>query len=155
MGYEGVLHAERFTSCPFSVAQEYAEDYLRDAERGGDRAVVSAGPLRRRVTFRFGLRSDAAERGRAHEEIVLHWFAGMRFLPNFRGTLRMRISMPGTMLVLDGRYVPPGGVLGTLFDRLVGRRIATASADSLLAAIDETLEGRERAWRDASERISN
>ena len=146
-----VIHVERRTDCPFSIVQSYVEEYLCDARRGGKNAFVSAGIFRRRVDFRFETRSDTAETGRSHEEIVLHWFSGTLFLPNFDGTLRMRIASPGTLLVLEGRNTPPNGALGTLFDRLFGRRIARVMAHALLAHIARTLAERERKWREDSD----
>ena len=135
MRYEGVVHTEGFMDCPFSIAQDYVEDYLRNAEHDKKGAVIYAGPFRRRVVFQFGTRNDATEPGRPHDEIVLSWSAKTSLLPNLHGTLRMRISMPGTLLVLDGRYVPPGGALGAFFDRLVGSRIAGTTGEALIAGI--------------------
>ncbi len=152
MPYRGTVHVERHTACPFSVAQEYAKDYLREAESGGERAFLSAGPLRKRVVFAYATHTDATEPGRAHEEIVLSWLAGSPLLPDFKGTLKMRIEVPGTILVLDGRYVPPGGALGWLFDRVAGKRIAKATAESFLTDVAGTLTERERAWRGEAER---
>ena len=147
MATQGTVHAERVAACPFSIAQEYAEDHLRDAEDGGDYAVVYAGPFRRRVTFSFGTRSDSTDPGRAHDEIGLTWRAGTRWLPDFKGTLRMRIASPNTLLLLDGHYVPPGGSLGAMFDSLIGNWIATKTADTLLGAIAQALTDREAEWR--------
>lgn len=142
-----LLHAERVVDCPFSVAHEYAEDYLGEAERGGGEAVLRAGPLRRRVAVRFGLRADATDRGRSNDEIVLRWTARTRLLPYFSGTLRMRIDGTRTRMILEGSYVPPGGRLGALFDAVAGRHIAAATARGLLARIGEALAARELAWR--------
>ena len=141
--YEGIVHAERYTICPFSSAQAYAEDFLRESGE----AIVVAGPLRRRVAFRFRTRFDTAELGRAHEEIVLNWSAGTTFLPDFSGILRLRIALPGTLLVLDGHYVPPGRNFGAFFDRIVGKRIARVSCDSLLTRLEKVLAERQRASR--------
>lgn len=147
MATPGTVHAERIADCPFSIAQEYAEEHLRDAEGGGHDADLYAGPFRRRVTFSFGTRSDSTEPGRAHDEIMLTWRGGTRWLPDFKGTLRMRIASPNTLLLLDGHYIPPGGSLGALFDFLIGNRIATNTADTLLGAIAQALTDREAAWR--------
>ena len=45
-------------------------------------------------------------------------------------------------LVLDGAYAPPGGVAGQLFDAVIGRRIAAASARGLLSEIRAEIEAR-------------
>ena len=146
------VHAERIVDCPFEVAHDYAADFFRAAERGGSEAVVRAGPLRRRVALVFGLRSDIRDPGRSHEEIAVQWSAGTRLLPDFSGTLRMRINGVGTRLVLDGSYVPPGGRLGSMFDALVGNRIAAATARGLLVRVGDALSDRERIWRRGSMR---
>ena len=41
----GTVHAEILANCPFSIASEYASDYLEDAGRGTKGAVLHAGPL--------------------------------------------------------------------------------------------------------------
>ena len=150
MGYEGSVHAECLTDCPFSIAQDYVEEYLRDAERGADSAVVYAGPFRRRVVLRFATRNDVTEPGRPHDEIVLRWSAKTSLLPNFTGTFRMRIAMPGTLLVLDGRYVPPGGAFGAIFDQLIGSRVAHATGEALLAGIAK----RANSWHTGGDRFA-
>jgi hypothetical protein len=43
-------------------------------------------------------------------------------------------------LVLDGAYQPPGGVAGQLFDAVIGRRIAAASARGLLTEMRAEIE---------------
>jgi hypothetical protein len=43
-------------------------------------------------------------------------------------------------LVLDGTYEPPGGPAGKVFDVVIGRRIATASARGLLTQIRAEIE---------------
>ncbi|HZW53942.1 MAG TPA: hypothetical protein VFF00_07900 [Candidatus Elarobacter sp.] len=147
MAYTATVHAERVVDCPFSVAHEYASDYLRDAERGGDGAVLRAGPFWRVVAVGFGSRSDTVDQGRPNEEIVLRWNARTRLLPDFAGTLRFRIDAGSARLLLDGTYVPPGGVAGALFDRILGNRIADATARDLLERIGNELTERERTWR--------
>jgi hypothetical protein len=149
MTYTGLVHAQGHTECPYSVAQDYAEDYLRRAEGGGPEATIVAGPFGRRVLFRFALRTDVAEIGRPHDEIVMRWFARSALLPDFVGTLRMRIVEGGTSLIFDGRYLPPFGFFGALFDRLVGNRIAQATAHDLVRRVADALDQRERTWRAA------
>jgi hypothetical protein len=146
----GIIHRELVADCPFSVAQEYAEGYLRAAESGSDGGVVRAGPFARRVVIAHGARSDVTETGRAHDELQLRWSARSPLLPDFHGTLRLRIEGERTRLVLDGRYVPPGGPLGAFFDAVVGKHVAAATADDFLRRIAGALAERERNWRDAA-----
>jgi hypothetical protein len=143
----GTVHTEILANCPFSIASDYASAYFKDAERGSKGAVLHAGPLHFRVTIRSGLRTDVTEPGRAHDEILLHWSAGTPWLPDFVGTLRMRIENSNTRLLVDGSYAPPGGALGALFDAIAGRRIARSTCDGVLRRIARALEDRELLWR--------
>jgi hypothetical protein len=45
-------------------------------------------------------------------------------------------------LVLDGSYAPPGGIVGEVFDAVIGHRIAMASARSLLTDMRTQIEAR-------------
>jgi hypothetical protein len=148
------VHAEILANCPFSVSAEYASEYLKEAEGGGNGAVLHAGPLGHRVTVCFGLRTDVTESGRSHDEILLRWSAGSAWLPDFVGTLRIRIENASTRLVLDGSYAPPGGPLGRLFDAIAGRRIARATAEDVLRRVARALEERELLWRKGIEGVA-
>jgi hypothetical protein len=55
-------------------------------------------------------------------------------------------------LVLDGAYLPPGGVAGQVFDAVIGRRIATASARGLLSEIRSEIEALFGAQESAKQR---
>ena len=64
------------------------------------------------------------------------WRALQGPFPRFHGLLRTLPTGPQTaMLEVSGEYEPPGGLLGIMFDRLVGRRIARATVDDLLGRI--------------------
>ncbi|HEX3464347.1 MAG TPA: hypothetical protein VHS78_09905 [Candidatus Elarobacter sp.] len=147
---------ERVARCPFSVAHDYAEEFLRDIdERGAEVRVrlrdfipTRRGKVRRRVRIVFERRLDETEAGRPHDAVALHWSAGTRLFPDFHGTLRLRIaSVDETLLTLEGEYRPPLGPFGTLFDVLVGRRIARSTMRELVGRIAKALERREAAYR--------
>jgi hypothetical protein len=73
-------------------------------------------------------------------------------LPEFRGTLRVRIvSVDAIMLLIDGAYEPPGGLLGRAFDAIAGQRIARATARDFVTRIARDLERREAAWQQGFE----
>ncbi len=57
--------------------------------------------------------------------------------PGFEGTITLRAGedYDECALELDGRYEPPGGAAGKLFDDVVGRRIAHATLGSLLDGV--------------------
>lgn len=148
-----LVHADVTAACPFSIAEDYAQDYLRSSAAGGMKAEIRLPVrlfvLRRLVSMRFGLRSDRGESGRPHDEIRLAWEAHSPWLPDFHGVVRMRIAGTATRLVLSGNYVPPGGLLGRVFDVLIGRHIARAGCEDFLARLAMYLEQREGAWRGA------
>jgi hypothetical protein len=147
------ISVQEHAACPFSIAQEYAVEYLRRAETGNDEAQIRVpiaffpGFLRRRVTVTFGLHYDVAEKGRVHDEIRLRWTAGTPWLPDFRGTMRFRIAGKQTDVLVDGSYRIPFGNVGRVFDNLAGRRIALASLRDLTRRIADALETNERDWR--------
>lgn len=146
--------AEASADCAFSIAQEYATEYLRRAEAGGPEAEISVPwplpiPLRRRVALSFGLHSDDREEGRPHDEIRVRWLSGSALLPDFRGSVRFRIDGTRTRVLVDGSYAPPLGTLGRWFDALAGRRLARASLQDAADRLARHLTERERAWRAA------
>jgi hypothetical protein len=150
---ERIVYAEVYTECPFSMAQDYATEFFKDAETGGEYAHVRV-PLRlfgtalnHRVGLTFGIHSDDRDIGRAHDQIAFRWNAGTSLLPDFHGTVRFRIAAPGTHILVDGLYVAPLGSGGRLFDAIVGKRIANASVGDLARRISRYLEGRHLAWQ--------
>jgi hypothetical protein len=149
-----IVSVQALADCPYSIAQEYAEDYLRRAEAGGPEATIRVPwpfplPLRQRVTLSFGVHSDVLEEGRPHDEMRVNWRSGSPLLPDFRGTVRFRIDGNRTRVLVDGGYLPPLGVLGRLFDVVLGRFIARAGLQDGADRLARHLTERERAWRAA------
>jgi hypothetical protein len=145
------VFAEKICDCPFSIAQEYAEVYLKKAEAGGVESFVRvplAWPfsLARRVALSFTRASDLTEPGRAHDQLVLRWASGVALLPNFRGTVRFRVDGRRTTVRIDGTYNPPLGKVGAALDRFVGKRIARRSVGDLLSRIVRSLERQQLEW---------
>ena len=73
----------------------------------------------------------------------VHWEAEEGGLyPVFDGTLAVGgdEDYNAFWLLLDGTYVPPGGIVGAVFDAVVGHRIAVATAKSLLGDMSEAIE---------------
>jgi hypothetical protein len=143
----------QFAACPYSIAGEYAVEYLRRAEAGAEEAEIRVpvrllpSSLHRHVTVTFGLHLDETEIGRPHDEIRLSWRAGTPLLPDFNGTLRFRIAGQGTDVIVAGTYRVPLGALGRVFDDVIGHRIAVATMGDLAHRIAQALEANERAWR--------
>jgi hypothetical protein len=150
------VSAKRVARCPFSVGFEYAAAFFREAtDRGAEvgvplRALVPTlgGRLHQPVQIVAMQRPDEAEPGRAHDAFEVCWTAGTRFFPDFRGTLRLRIaSVDETLLTLDGEYRAPFGAFGTVFDALIGRRIAKATMRDLLDRLARAMEERQASLR--------
>jgi hypothetical protein len=142
------VNATALAACPISIAAAYVQEFLGGSEIGSPGTMVIAGPLRRRVRLQFGTASDETEIGRRNEEVAIRWSARTRWLPDFAGTLRFRIaSVHTTTLLLSGTYVPPGGALGLIFDRIAGARIAQATIDRFADRIARAIEAHEAAWQ--------
>lgn len=60
------------------------------------------------------------------------WRPRWRGFPSFGAILTVRPTGKETDLVLEGSYEPPGGVVGALFDRIVGQKLAARTMDDLL-----------------------
>jgi hypothetical protein len=138
--------AEVLVDCPFSIAQDYAEAFLLQAQSGANRHMLPAF-IRDRVTMTFDSHDDAEEGGRRHDELRVHWRPGMPLLPDFLATVRFRISGARTRVVIGLSYHVPFGVFGRLIDALAGARYARARAADLAARLAVNLELRQRAWR--------
>lgn len=147
-----VVTAEAHAVCPFSIAQEYAVNYLRRAEAGHEEADIRVPIiffptfLRWRTAVTFSLHFDLREAGRKHDEIHVRWSSRTRLLPNFRGTIRYRIAGSGTHLIVEGSYYVKFGPLGRLFDQLVGHYIAQTSMRDFTHRIANFLEASNRNW---------
>jgi hypothetical protein len=79
-----------------------------------------------------------------HLTYSITWAAkGAGQLPEFAGALAVeRLSNADCFgLLLSGHYEPPLGMLGAVFDAVLGRRIAHGSAQSLLRSIAAGIDG--------------
>lgn len=86
------------------------------------------------------LRGHKGER-QLHDELQLNWEpSGGGPFPVFNGRLKMQPLSADTELILSGDYEPPGGMLGEAFDAVIGKRIAEATAQTLLEQLKEDLE---------------
>lgn len=72
--------------------------------------------------------------------LELSWDPEDRTVPSFKGTLRCEGGDGRSALTLEGEYKPPLGVAGAVFDLVVGRRIASATLQSLLSDIKTFVE---------------
>lgn len=152
------VHAERRIDCPFSIALEYAAQFLRRFETLPMESVVRMplaifgltlpGALQHRVRLRVSIHPDPTDKGRQHEAIHVSWWSESKWLPNLSGTLCFRIaSHVGTLLLFDGTYTQPFGFAGAIFDQLLGRHVAAATVRDLLDRIGDELASDEREFR--------
>jgi hypothetical protein len=155
---------ERTVRCPFSVAHEYAAQFFREAESSGievqvplrDFFVGLRGRVRRPVKLVFAHHPDETEGGRAHDALQVDWTAGTRLLPEFHGTIRLRIAtVDETRLTLEGTWRLPLGPLGWAFNAVLGQRIATSTMRDLLDRLAEALERREQTFRHEGRRADS
>lgn len=155
------ISVSALAECSFSIAEEYATEYLRRLEAGGPEATIRVpwpslfAFLRHRVTLSFGIHADVLERGRRHDEVRFHWQSGSRLIPNFRGTMRFRIESLRTRVHVDGGYTIPFGAVGYCFDRTIGKRLARASLQELADRVAAYLADCESKWRAAHAEVGD
>lgn len=78
------------------------------------------------------------------EPWAIAWKPKEGLYPSFSGTLCVRadVNWDSGVLELQGEYEPPLGVAGAAFDAVIGKRIAEATAMTLLGDIAKTMEQR-------------
>ncbi len=81
------------------------------------------------------LKLEYGARNGGSKPVLIGWEPiGTNALPSFSGTLTAPEETDITCrLVIEGEYAPPGGLIGSVFDQLIGVRIARATLDALLA----------------------
>ena len=121
------IYATRDVRCPFSATIELIEHSQR-----GHRVGPFAG-LRTDVECRLAEVRDETDTSRIHEALVLHWKARKRIpVPEMDGLITVRPNGPATELRMEGRYEPPFGIIGRIFDAIIGRRIALQTVNRFL-----------------------
>lgn len=130
------------------------EGWLGEPRRDGatDRWLVAlhAGAFHRTVRLRVGSpwRSGAIRwRSLSWDPVGADGEAAAtdRLLPSFDGELGLHLGEPGrATLVLDGRYQPPGGRIGTAVDAIALRRLARLTTTSLVSTTAAKLSAQAR-----------
>jgi len=83
------------------------------------------------------------------KKLALTWDPEDQTVPRFAGTLTPSENGPGkTTFTLDGIYTPPLGIAGAAFDLVLGRRVATSTAQALLEDIRAFIESDYQTTRD-------
>jgi hypothetical protein len=153
-----LLHDAILVHCPLSQAPLQIDRFFRDNARQVGEAGARTVRLPLRATLGVpGLRTAlsltrdvaatisqaAREPGEMDQRMVVEWRpADGGPFPRFHGALRIEGDEDYSLfrLVLDGAYEPPLGVAGQLFDAILGRRIAAATATDLLAHMRKFIE---------------
>ncbi len=144
------LHERAFVECPYHRARTYLAMGIGRRSAGSShtmelRVPLIAGELKKDVAVTFAPGIDPMH---IDQPWSVHWVPeGGGPYPDFDGELTVRAADDYTACVLElrGEYKPPGGMLGEAFDRVVGGRIATLTARTLLLTIGSEFESRYRA----------
>lgn len=141
------IRVTRHCACPFSAVIDFAEKALHDSPwmRVSPVPVVSEN-----VQAAAAVVDDRSDDVRRHDALLLAWKPNHRgMFPDFQGVLTARPSGRGAELTLHGRYQPPLGLPGAVFDAVAGRHIARVTMRRVLADLCTQIEQRWDAERAA------
>jgi len=110
-------------------------------------ADATLSPFRSQRWVHVSVRVEFRSPPPAHSGAVisLTWHANRRskYFPVLTGDIFLHPRNGGTLIELDGAYRPPLGLAGLVFDRVLGRRIATAAAVGFVSALGAALDGQD------------
>ncbi len=132
--------------CPFSVAQEYATDYLRDHAHALVRWRLGRWEPVVPGTAWVAARQDLTERGAPHDELVLRWHPALPVLPPLEIVVRFRIAWLTTAIAMEARYVRDGSLARRCATPVFGA-VARLALAELMRRLTGYLEQRERVYR--------
>ena len=133
---------------PYSVTLDSLERRVR-GHHGRFHLVVPfrdlglPGPLglEREVSVEFLSVRGLKGQKQLYDEMNLRWEpVGGGPYPHFEGQFKLRPLGTHTELTLHGAYDPPLGVIGDVFDAVIGQKIAQATGRVLLAELKKNLE---------------
>lgn len=136
------IRVKRYVRCPLSATLEFAEQAV---SRRSGLYVTPAPPLGERVRVAAATTEDTTDSARKHDALLLAWrpqTPGM--FPDFQGVLTVRPHNGGASLRLNGRYEPPFGALGKIFDTIAGRSIAAYTMRNFLGDLANEIEAAYR-----------
>lgn len=140
-------------ACPYHRAREYLAAGVGERVGSGKamtlRVLLGGVQLKKDVVVTFTPGIDPMHMDQPWR---VHWTPeGGGPYPDFDGELTVRADEDYTsgILALRGEYKPPGGAFGEAFDYVLGSRIATLTAKSLLARLGGEFESRYRAEESA------
>jgi hypothetical protein len=102
------------------------------------RFVVEGLTIEKRVTVQLHYKPGGPD----GHHLTLSWQPiGSGPIPSFDGSVTANADSETTStLTISGAYAPPGGVVGAVFDELIGVRIARATLAALLDQLREAIE---------------
>ena len=136
---------EAVADCPFSVAQDYATDFLRDRLRTAIGMRVGRCRLMPGRAW-ISARPDFTDRGKPHDELVLRWFPTIPLLPSVEIVIRFRIAWLTTRLAID-MYLTRGDAPLRRFGAWLFIVMMRLVVGRLLTQLARYLKERESAYR--------
>ena len=132
-------------ACPFSAVIEFAEKALNESR---SMRVSPVPVVAETVHAMAAVVDDSSDDVRRHDALLLVWKPDHRgMFPDFQGVLTARPSGRGAELSLHGRYQPPLGLPGAIFDAVAGRHIARMTMGRVLADLCKEIEHKWNAER--------
>jgi hypothetical protein len=133
-----------FFQAPFSAVIDTAADYLKTNPTiaVSPIAVADVG-----VDVQHKVVDDHTDTVRKHDALQVRWLAPSPLFPSLAALLTVRPHAPGTEVRLSGNYTPPYGLVGKLFDLVVGRLIAALTLRRFLAGVRRHVESDWRSTR--------
>jgi hypothetical protein len=139
------VRVSRHCACPFSAVIDFAEKALHESHfmRVSPVPVISEN-----VQTLAAVVDDRSDDVRRHDALLLAWKPNHRgMFPDFQGVLTARPSGRGAKLNLHGRYQPPLGLPGAIFDTVAGRHIARMTMGRVLDDLCKQIEQKWNAER--------
>jgi hypothetical protein len=149
------LHEKHFIRAPFVRARAHLHETIEDAMRAHKPQLTKlsvsypGGEISKNVLVTYRKAIDPMH---FDEPWDVHWTPeGGGPYPDFDGALTVRAdeNYTSAILELDGAYRPPLGAAGAVFDAVLGSKIASITAQTLLASIAAEIEQRYRREEDA------
>lgn len=141
--YYAMHHVERFFTVP---RRDHTPGMLTLRLDLASLKLPGSGQARHDVRVTHSLFDEGGKK-----KLSLSWDPEDQTVPQFAGILSAEAKDAGvTTLTLDGTYKPPGGVAGAAFDLVVGRKIAAASVQALLAELKAFVEADFRTARETN-----
>lgn len=134
----------RVVRCPYNLAPRYLAEIVGARPSPGPLKLTLSVPgaqLVKDVVVTYEAAVDPMHFDRPWR---VDWKPESGPYPEFDGQLVARAdeTYETSLLELSGSYRPPGGVVGAAFDRVLGSRIAHATAQALLERIGGEMEAR-------------